>query len=263
LVTLGIRRTFLLSARTLFGKQGLQSMAWLDGIPAKRYTHAFLSSDPQTSVGVRIHENGATLIVASEPEGAMNPRLEYEIPVAEAHHMLTQCKGPRLDRLSRRIRFEQHNWVIDEYLGDNRGLILAHVELMSSDEPFKSPLWLGREVTWDCAYREAHLLRHPHSCRQEAVLDRPLLHPCPFCGCAQSVTLTDTARENLLDPRAWVFQLVRCQSRSAQGASLVDANAPNSGCGAQGPWLDTPKEAAQAWNKRCRLDTLVAQQMRQ
>ncbi len=111
---------------------------------------------------------------------------------------------------------------------------------------------VGAHGGWDCAYREGHLLRHPYASRPSDLFERTLLQPCPFCGCAQSVALTDTARENLLDPRAWVFQLVRCKPRSAKGASLFEKIPPdsarfrpippNSGCGAQVLGLTPPRK---------------------
>jgi adenylate cyclase len=261
LVTLGIRRSFLLSSNAIYGKKSLQGMKWLDEVAGVRYTHAFLISEPNKSVGVKIHESGAVLIISSEPEWAMNPRVEYEIPVAEAHHLLSQCQGPRLDRLSKRFTLDSHRWVIDEYLGDNKGLVLAHVELASSEEAFTAPHWLGREVTGDDVYQENKLLSNPYAGQPAGQFDRLTLKPCPFCGCAQSVALTDTDKENLFDPKAWVFQFVRCRVRTSVGSDLSDKAPPNSGCGAMGQWSDTPEEAARAWNKRCQRDVLAAQQL--
>lgn len=211
-----------------------------------RYTHAFLSVQPLASVSVRIAESGADLIVACSPEGLLNPRIELPVPVAEAHHMLQQCEGPRIERLSRRFCYGSHFWQIDEYLNDNQGLVLAEVDLQSADDGLDLPYWVGEEVTGDPAYDPMGLLTRPFVSRQHSVLQAPAPKPCPFCGAASAVEVTDTDKEGLLDPQAWVFHLVRCQAGAKRG-----------GCGAQGPWADSPEEAVRVWGERVNLRTLA------
>lgn len=188
----------------------------------------------------------------------MNPALEYAIPGADAHHLLASCQGPRLDRLSRRFFHGGYRWQVDEYQGDNAGLVIAEVDLTSVDslEPddlvgaFEPPAWVGKEITGEPSYEPRELLASPFVSRAFSPL-RPArapaaLQPCPFCGASCAVELSDTQTLGLLDARAWVFRLVVCQPGGKRG-----------GCGAHGPWADYPEEAADLWNGRCELEHLA------
>lgn len=215
-----------------------------------RYVQSFLNTDPQRSVSVRIDEQGGALIVGCRPEGMMSPRFEYPIPVAEAHHMLSQCRGPRLDRVSRRFCYGALFWCIDEYTGDNAGLIIAEVEGEGGINDIDLPHWVGEEITSDPNYSDEQLLSRPWRSRRHSALQETPLQPCPFCGACVCVELTNTEKENLLDQRVWVFDLVRCQDTRHKG-----------GCGAQGGWADSPQEAAINWNRRTNLRSLAQIQL--
>ena len=123
-----------------------------------RYTQGFLSTHPERTVSVRIGERGGSLIVASNAEGPLIPRFEYDIPVADAYQMLQQCEGPRLERLRRRFRYGDRFWRVDQYLGDNEGLAIAEVELGFVNDPFDRPRWVGEEITGMARFELAALL---------------------------------------------------------------------------------------------------------
>lgn len=250
-MSLNVRRRFLLR-----DDAQLRSMPW-GRLPGVRYSQGFLSTHPERIVSVRIGEHGASLIVASQPEGPMSPRFEYEIPPVDAHHMLEQCEGPKIERQRRRFRYGEHFWRVDEYKGDNEGLVIAEVELDFVHDEFEMPSWIGEEITGIKRYELSALLARPFKSWDKSWLEAradvpefsqisphqpdPLL-PCPHCGKTSSLRLTDTVREKLLDPSAWVYHLVRCDASPLYG-----------GCGAMGGWEDNAHEAAATWNQRANL----------
>lgn len=272
MITLGIRRRFLLAEQARLRAKWMKGQSFDDVykttrkepfkfrfrdapddfnwriLRAVQYTQAFLSTELKASVSVCINEQGASLIIGCTSEGVMSPRMEYPIPAADAYQLLSQCQGPKIERLARRFCYGSHFWQIDEYMGDNLGLVIAEVELNDGQIDIELPHWIGQEITGDQSYDNEQLLAYPFASRRHSVLQPTPLLPCPFCGCASSVHLTDTARENLLDPQAWVFRLVRCQSHGHHG-----------GCGAQGPWADDVDEAVVLWNHRTHLRALATQ----
>ena len=279
MVTMGIRRRFLLAAKhpasasASFSRSPASSVSTagrVDGLSnfsfrtsqtefnwralrSVRYTQGFLSTDSKISTSVRIEERGAFLTLGCQPEGVMNAAIEYPIPVADAHHLLTSCAGPKLERISRRFCYGPHFWRIDEYVGENHGLIIAEVELgeeVHLAAKFDPPHWVGEEITGDPNYQAQELLASPYITRTISSMRIPsapaALQPCPFCGAAVSVALTTTEKLRLLDPKAWVFHLVSCQPDRGGG-----------GCGAHGPWADYPEQAADLWNQRSNLQLLA------
>jgi CYTH domain-containing protein len=88
---------------------------------------------------------------------------EYPIPLADAEQMLAQVCPAAMEKIRRRVTVGAHVWEVDEFFGDNAGLVLAEVELQDEAEPFERPAWLGAEVTADGRYTNAHLSQHPYS----------------------------------------------------------------------------------------------------
>jgi len=87
---------------------------------------------------------------------------EYEIPVADAEEMLQLCEDAVIDKTRYLIRAGKHTFEVDEFYGDNEGLLIAEVELESEDEPFEMPDWLGPEVTGNVRYYNSFLSIHPY-----------------------------------------------------------------------------------------------------
>lgn len=99
------------------------------------------------SVRVRIAGESAFLNLKSRELGRRRQEFEYPIPVEDAHALLALCGGGTVDKRRYLVRHGAHLWEIDEFLGDNRGLLVAEVELAAVDAAFERPAWLGREVT--------------------------------------------------------------------------------------------------------------------
>jgi adenylate cyclase len=124
----------------------------------------YLSSDPERIVRVRIESDSAVLTIKGRTQGATRAEWEYPIPMADAQDFLnTLCERPVIEKYRYRIQYEGMIWEVDEFLGDNAGLIVAEIELEQEDQPFAKPDWLGAEVTGDKRYYNAQLLRHPYT----------------------------------------------------------------------------------------------------
>ena len=128
-----------------------------------RMRQGYLTSDARCSVRVRVAGDQGHLNVKSGTLGIQRSEYEYPIPLAEAEEMLdTLCEQPLLEKTRHFVRFGGHLWEIDEFEGDNAGLIVAEVELSRIDEPFDLPDWLGADVSHDIRYYNSQLARHPY-----------------------------------------------------------------------------------------------------
>ena len=122
----------------------------------------YLSLDPARVVRVRIEGDQAFLTIKGRSQGATRGEWEYPIPVAEASELLdTLCQPPLIEKVRRRIPAGAHTWEVDEFLGANAGLVVAEIELVSVEQQFARPAWLGRELTDDRRYYNHHLALHP------------------------------------------------------------------------------------------------------
>jgi adenylate cyclase len=123
----------------------------------------YLTSDARCSVRVRIADGQGFLNLKSGTLGIQRSEYEYPIPLAEAEEILdTLCEQPLLEKTRHYLYHGAHLWEVDEFAGDNAGLIVAEVELDRPDEPFARPDWLGADVSHDLRYYNSQLARHPY-----------------------------------------------------------------------------------------------------
>ena len=123
----------------------------------------YLNNEVRCSVRVRTCGRQGWLNIKSVTVGAKRQEFEYEIPLADAHQMLdTLCHKPLIEKTRHLARVGPHIWEIDEFAGDNTGLIVAEIELEQVDEAFDIPDWVGEEVTHDVRYYNTSLSRHPY-----------------------------------------------------------------------------------------------------
>jgi len=128
-----------------------------------RLRQGYLTSDARCSVRVRIANDQGFLNIKSGTLGIQRSEYEYPIPLAEAEEILdTLCEKPLLEKTRHYLHFGEHLWEIDEFAGDNAGLIVAEVELRRIDDPFARPDWLGDDVSHDIRYYNSQLARHPY-----------------------------------------------------------------------------------------------------
>jgi len=124
----------------------------------------YLSSHAERTVRVRIEGERAVLTIKSKNVGAARGEWEYEIPVAEAAELLDGlCERPLIEKYRRRIPFGGFVWEVDEFLGENAGLVVAEIELPAEDTVFAKPDWAGEEVTHDLRYLNSRLIKQPYS----------------------------------------------------------------------------------------------------
>jgi adenylate cyclase len=122
----------------------------------------YLANTQRASVRVRLAGEAGWLSVKAMTPGIA--RAEYEVAIGgdDANEMLDQlCEGALIEKYRHIVRHERHDWEIDEFLGQNAGLIIAELELDSEHEAFARPSWLGEEVTRDERYYNFRLSQHP------------------------------------------------------------------------------------------------------
>ena len=142
----------------------LQDDRWRAAATASsRFSQGYLVSSPQLVVRVRLEDNGAQLTVKGATDGIGRLEYEYPVPPADAREMLGRlCQRPLIEKRRFFVPYGDHLWEIDEFEGDNAGLVVAEIELKAEDEAFQRPPWLGREVTGDARYYNACLGKRPY-----------------------------------------------------------------------------------------------------
>jgi adenylate cyclase len=140
----------------------VQAEGWRQGV-RQRLSQCYLNRDKARTVRVRIAGDKAFLTIKGANRGATRAEFEYEIPVKDAEQLLTLSDGPIVEKIRHVIDCAGSRWEVDEFLGDNAGLVVAEIELESEDQPFSRPPWLGQEVTHDSRYYNSNLAVHPYS----------------------------------------------------------------------------------------------------
>ena len=130
-----------------------------------RIVQGYLSSVLERVVRIRIQGDKAYLTIKSTVSDTEFTRYEWEreIPVQDAEEMLKFCEKEIIDKTRHLVKVGAHVFEVDEFYGNNQGLVVAEVELASEDEVFEKPDWLGEEVTSDDRYYNSMLVKHPYS----------------------------------------------------------------------------------------------------
>lgn len=128
----------------------------------RRLVQGYLNRDRERTVRVRIDGEQGFLTVKGVTTGATRSEFEYAIPLPDAEHLLALCETPPIHKLRHAVAFEGMRWDVDEFLGDNAGLVVAEIELADESQPFARPAWLGEEVTRDPRYFNSNLATRPY-----------------------------------------------------------------------------------------------------
>ena len=115
------------------------------------------------SVRVRIAGEQAFLNLKSRELGTTRQEFDYPVPVADAEALLALCVGGRIDKVRHYVEVEGHTFEVDEFRGDNAGLVVAELELESAGQAYPRPGWLGQEVTEELRYYNLALAERPYS----------------------------------------------------------------------------------------------------
>ena len=130
------------------------------GVPV-HYAQGYLVADGERTVRVRVAGTEGFLTIKGKSEGFSRKEFEYPVPVDEALEMLRLCALSTIEKYRTKILFEGKIWEVDEFKGQNEGLTIAEIELISEDESFDTPPWIGQEVTGDLRYFNSSLARNP------------------------------------------------------------------------------------------------------
>lgn len=142
----------------------VRSDAWKALAQGVSMRQGYLSTHPDRTVRVRIEGNSATLTIKGRTQGFSRGEWEYDIPLADAEALLNDiCERPLIEKTRTRIAHEGMVWEVDEFFGDNLGLVVAEIELESETQTFARPDWLGEEVTGDARYFNSSLLKRPYT----------------------------------------------------------------------------------------------------
>ncbi len=138
------------------------STNWLQQYPFAYCHQGYLSIQKERTVRIRVIDNAAFITVKGLSVGGVCPEFEYPIPTQHAQEMLTTLAlQPTIEKYRYTIPFAQELWVVDVFLGQNNGLVLAEVELEDIDKQIIIPPWAGQEVTGNPQYFNANLINNP------------------------------------------------------------------------------------------------------
>lgn len=133
-------------------------------VPGTRIRQGYLRNQIEGTVRVRTRGERAYLTIKGNTTGITRLEFEYEIPVEEADQILdVLCIKPLIEKIRYEVMVGGFKWEIDEFLGENAGLIVAEIELEAEGQEFPKPDWLGREVSDDFRYQNASLVKYPYS----------------------------------------------------------------------------------------------------
>jgi adenylate cyclase len=128
-----------------------------------RITQGYLCSIPERTVRVRIKADKGFITIKGKANATGTSRYEWEkeIPAQEASLLLQICEPGTIDKTRFEVKAAQHIFEVDEFYGENTGLIVAEIELQHEDEDFEKPSWLGEEVTGIAKYYNSSLKEIP------------------------------------------------------------------------------------------------------
>ena len=138
---------------------------------SSRICQGYICSGHGRTVRVRIRDQRGYLTIKgpSNADGISRYEFEKEITLDEAQQLMQLCESGRIDKTRYLVKSGDHTFEVDEFYGDNEGLVIAEVELQSEDESFEKPDFIGKEVTGDRRYYNGHLSKIPYCVWREDV----------------------------------------------------------------------------------------------
>lgn len=125
----------------------------------------YLNSDPERTVRVRVKNTFGYLTIKGKSDSSGTTRFEWEnqIPLQEAQALMLLCEDYIIDKTRYEVKYGNHTFEVDVFHGENKGLIIAEVELNDAQESFEKPLWLAKEVTGQVQYYNSYIAKKPYS----------------------------------------------------------------------------------------------------
>ena len=129
-----------------------------------RIVQGFLNKDPERTVRIRIKGNQGFITVKGKSNTEGTTRFEWEtnLSLADAKNLMTLCEEGIISKERFEVVSGNHVFEVDVFDGDNKGLVIAEVELSHEKETFEKPSWLGREVTGEIQYYNSNLSNNPY-----------------------------------------------------------------------------------------------------
>ena len=126
-----------------------------------RIKQGYLSCEGEVTTRIRTGGNKAWITIKGMTYGLTRSEYEYKIPLCDAEKMLEMFCPQKIEKTRYLIRYEEHIWEVDVFEGQNKGLIIAEIELNSEDEEFSTPNWVGDEVSHDARFRNSRMIKYP------------------------------------------------------------------------------------------------------
>lgn len=150
-------------AREIERKFLVRGDTWRRGAEGTELRQGYLSTDPGRSVRLRLAGDSAWITIKGPTRGPAREEYEYPVPAGDAAEMLEDlCLKPLVVKKRYQVSHGGREWVVDEFGGENSGLVMAEIELAAEDEAFDMPPWAGEEVTEDGRYANASLVENPY-----------------------------------------------------------------------------------------------------
>ena len=126
------------------------------------YRQGYIVTDPEKTIRVRLTDKSGFITIKGLTVGAARPEFEYSIPKEDAVQLLDNFCSSELSKVRYFITYDNKLWEVDEFTGQNEGLIVAEIELSSEEEVFSLPPWVDQEVTGDKRYSNSNLSVNPY-----------------------------------------------------------------------------------------------------
>jgi len=130
--------------------------------PGNHYRQGYLLNDEQRTIRVRVTDEQGYITLKGATAGITRKEYEYKIPVEDGIELLDGFAVSQVEKIRYRIDFAGKLWEVDEFWGDNDGLIMAEIELRNESEKFELPAWVTQEVSDDKRYYNSYLSLHPY-----------------------------------------------------------------------------------------------------
>ena len=138
--------------------------SWKTDSQPEQCRQGYICPGTGKTVRVRVKSGKGYLTFKDEGEGISRREYEFEVPIADAEEMLEYlCEKPLIEKDRYTIEYEGMSWEVDEFKGENEGLIVAEVELEKEDQLYSLPKWIGKEVTGDPRFYNVALVKNPFS----------------------------------------------------------------------------------------------------
>lgn len=123
----------------------------------------YILNSAEKTVRVRLYDDKGFITIKGKTDGFSRTEFEYEIPVEDARVLLKDFCKSTIKKIRYKVLYSGRLWEVDEFLDENKGLLMAELELKSKDEQFALPEWIDKEVTGDTRYYNSYLSTNPYS----------------------------------------------------------------------------------------------------